>query len=1183
MEKLNDELESLIRVRNRLSQTPDAKLPSVLTSLLPRLVVHLNRHNLDLEVLRAQRNAGDNVVAEEVALRTKLQGQISGIWMAATERIRGGTIRTAPWVAPIVIKLQEPTHWADVTIAFILSLLQASWSIAEEDPAALSDHYLPSLSSLVERLHNALTTQTGANAHGITNASTTELNYRNASWLCLDVLALSRGLPVLHDWDRDQFNELEWKRPSINKLQPRQASSWLETGLFQLSLDLLFFIPNGTSGENGISLAGKARLNHRIAQSEVVRRRGMQRNARGLFPNRQMNGGPLVLSWNEAYLRELKVACITEIGVAIQNQRQRDIDINELHIKRALLLCILVASSHSMHGKVATEVLNKSYHLGLGGSNATSALKPSSLLSGKRKKTLTPTAPARPSGPGDLTFCCSLMSLVLGLETSSSILQKYRHTEVAAKIETILGRANSTQESTAGANQAFQRAPMPFVVAERAVSFILNNTLKEAVLPADNADAPTMHLMVDLAIGLKDQRGEVGSCWAIRILDRISARLALCGATVERLRLVELLQKRNMELLPIVLFRISHDGNDTDGAQDARDRLLRNHRRDQQRRQLSKEYFVEARKVAYKVVVQAASQYFENPNNLEDVFAMPKMVIQCAVMEKDADSHSLIFKASDSLLEVFKKCFARYMTASPDASAVAAVSPLLPSLLNAVCADSKVARRIAAAWASKFLPCFDMPVSLHVCSFLSTDVDPLVAAMAKKWLSSHRPSDVSMANEESLVSFLDLSTDEGTRSLQTSLDAEVKRLSDTSGLAMPACRIVLTNCNFDVGKAQEGLECGRSNLLERAGVIARSKVASSTSAHQHGSRHLCLICYDEVESTDTFSLACDHIFCCSCWQQHLASCSMPLSASCPHYDCTERVAIEDVQEVAPDQVPRWNTATTQLFVAGSREHSQCPSPDCPLVAHICKDVVGRTPSVECTRCNHRYCFHCKEEPHEPARCSDMAEWNAIVESSELWVLKNTKKCPSCHANIEKNEGCNHMTCSRCRAEFCWLCLSPLRLHDEPHTCNKFEPQHGARNERERRAVFFTDRYNAHSEALKYASDQTQTNERDARDSIFSISDECLDLRELALKTLVEARVFLKNSYVAAWAMEEDSHKRKAFEGFQANLELFTEKLSRMVFQKVAWDRGNFFRAVEFSTHSIRLYMARILVLADDDI
>ena len=506
MEELNVELQSLIRVRNRLAETPDGKLPSVLTPLLPRLLVHLNRHSLVLENLRARRNVEDNVAAEdEVALRTKLQGQISGIWMAATERIRccRGSIRSAPWAAPVVLKLQEPTsdeanrQWSDVAVAFVLSLLQASWNIASEDPAALSDHYLPSLSSLIERLHMSLVTQTGTNAHGITSASAKELNYRNASWQCLDVLALSRGLPVLHDWDRDEFCEIEWKQPSINEQQLRQHSAWLETGLFQLSLDLLFFIPNGTSGENGVSPAGKARLNHRIAQSEVVRRRGMQTNARGIFPNRVMNGGPLVLSWNESYLRELKVACITEIGVALRNQRH-----NELHSKRALLLCVLVASSHSMHGKVATEILNKYCHIR--GSSVASAMKPSDLLSGKRKKTLSATGSTRPSAPCDLTFCCSLMALVLGLEMSSSVLQKHRHTEVAAKIETILGRA-TTQEST---NQAFQRPPMPFVVAERAVSFILNNTLKEAVLPADNADTdvPIMYLMIDLAIGLKDQR-----------------------------------------------------------------------------------------------------------------------------------------------------------------------------------------------------------------------------------------------------------------------------------------------------------------------------------------------------------------------------------------------------------------------------------------------------------------------------------------------------------------------------------------------------------------------------------------------------------------------------------------------------------------------------------------------------
>ena len=158
----------------------------------------------------------------------------------------------------------------------------------------------------------------------------------------------------------------------------------------------------------------------------------------------------------------------------------------------------------------------------------------------------------------------------------------------------------------------------------------------------------------------------------------------------------------------------------------------------------------------------------------------------------------------------------------------------------------------------------------------------------------------------------------------------------------------------------------------------------------------------------------------------------------------------------------------------------------------------------------------------------------------------------------------------------------MHHHDEPHQCNKYEPHHGARNERERRAAFFTDRYDAHSEALKYVM---ESNERDGtRDSF---SDEYLDLRELALKTMVDARVFLMNSYVAAWAMEEDSHTSKVFEGYQGNLELFTEKLNRMVVQQVTWDQGerqvtNFFRAMEFSTKSIQKYMARILALVEDE-
>ena len=49
---------------------------------------------------------------------------------------------------------------------------------------------------------------------------------------------------------------------------------------------------------------------------------------------------------------------------------------------------------------------------------------------------------------------------------------------------------------------------------------------------------------------------------------------------------------------------------------------------------------------------------------------------------------------------------------------------------------------------------------------------------------------------------------------------------------------------------------------------------------------------------------------------------------------------------------------------------------------------------------------------------------ALNRQLEGWAEENAGNisfCPMCRTRIEKNKGCNHMTCAFCKYEFCWSC------------------------------------------------------------------------------------------------------------------------------------------------------------------
>ena len=78
-----------------------------------------------------------------------------------------------------------------------------------------------------------------------------------------------------------------------------------------------------------------------------------------------------------------------------------------------------------------------------------------------------------------------------------------------------------------------------------------------------------------------------------------------------------------------------------------------------------------------------------------------------------------------------------------------------------------------------------------------------------------------------------------------------------------------------------------------------------------------------------------------------------------------------------------------------------------------------TEQVTCPECNTVVCFKCKDEWHAGITC----EANADQKIFGLEGAGGTIKfCPVCRTKIQKNEGCNHMTCLYCKYDFCWFCL-----------------------------------------------------------------------------------------------------------------------------------------------------------------
>lgn len=238
----------------------------------------------------------------------------------------------------------------------------------------------------------------------------------------------------------------------------------------------------------------------------------------------------------------------------------------------------------------------------------------------------------------------------------------------------------------------------------------------------------------------------------------------------------------------------------------------------------------------------------------------------------------------------------------------------------------------------------------------------------------------------------------------------------------------------------------------------RSQYVSFLSDSSH--TLTCLSCFEDFQLRELCLQSCHHPLCVPCYRRYLLSFVLQGKSfiQCPGHKCSEYVEEGLIHcLLSSSEYQKYRRWLQDSFIR-LRHWKFCVNPLCNNVFNT-KEKYG---VVHCY-CGTNCCFSCAKEGHWPVPCNAIDAYTqskliSLLRTKHFAALKlqlkyvtggapidniehqeqqsiETKKCPKCKMEWERNGGCNHFVCGGCGHHYCWICLKDWSSHGSSYyTC-----------------------------------------------------------------------------------------------------------------------------------------------------